>query len=334
MPTKDDLLFMQRLPLDMKIALTKSRIREWIRYFGESGAYVLFSGGKDSTVLLDIVRQDYPDVKAVFVDTGLEYPEIRSFVKTFDDVQILRPKMRFDDVIKTYGYPVISKHISLYIRYARKGSKWAINAFNGFRMDSDVASDYNKDRYYKYKYLLTSNFKISDQCCQTMKESPLQLLQKNNQHPITALLACESERREKAWLKSGCNSFDKQGISKPLSFWTEQDILTYIKQNNLPIASVYGDICEVDTDGNLFFGLGEAKLKCSGCQRTGCMFCGFGAHLEKGDDRRFIRLKHTHPKQYDYCINGGEYDISDGMWKPNRKGLGMGKVLDFIGVDF
>jgi len=147
-------------------------------------------------------------------------------------------------------------------------------------------------------------------------------------------MAYESVQRTDGWLKTGCNAFDGKAISKPMSFWTEQDTLTYIKQNNLKIASVYGDICEVDTDGNLFYGLGEAKLKCSGCQRTGCMFCAFGAHLEKGDDRRFIRLKHTHPKQYNYCINGGEYDISDGMWKPNHKGLGMGKVLEFIGVDF
>lgn len=67
--------------------------------------YVSFSGGKDSTVLLDLVRSEYPNVKAVFVDTGLEYPEIRSFVKTFDNVEILKPKKNFKQVIQEYGYP-------------------------------------------------------------------------------------------------------------------------------------------------------------------------------------------------------------------------------------
>ena len=68
--------------------------------YGVEGVYVSFSGGKDSTVLLHIVREMYPEVEAVFVNTGLEYPEIQQFVKTFDNVTILRPKMRFDEVIK------------------------------------------------------------------------------------------------------------------------------------------------------------------------------------------------------------------------------------------
>ena len=70
----------QNLPLNLKIELTKRRIREFYEYF-DGQVYVSFSGGKDSTVLLDIVRSLYPNVLAVFVDTGLEYPEVRQFVK-------------------------------------------------------------------------------------------------------------------------------------------------------------------------------------------------------------------------------------------------------------
>lgn len=76
----------------------------------------------------------------------------------------------------------------------------------------------------------------------------------------------------------------------------------------------------------------EKPLHCTGCQRTGCMFCAFGAHLEKGENR-FERMKHTHPKHYDFCIGGGEWD-TDGLWKPNEKGLGYGRVLDYIGVRY
>lgn len=86
---------MQSLPLNMKIRMTQERIRQWVNEFGEDGVYVSFSGGKDSTVLLDIVRKMYPNIKAVFVDTGLEFPEIREFVKTFDNVEWLRPKKNF-----------------------------------------------------------------------------------------------------------------------------------------------------------------------------------------------------------------------------------------------
>lgn len=86
----NDLYQMQALSLASKIQMSKARIRAWVEEYGEDGVYISFSGGKDSTVLLDLVRSEYPNVKAVFVDTGLEYPEIRSFVKTFDNVEILK----------------------------------------------------------------------------------------------------------------------------------------------------------------------------------------------------------------------------------------------------
>ena len=96
--------------------------------------------------------------------------------------------------------------------------------------------------------------------------------------------------------------------------------MQYIKDNYLPIAQVYGDIIREDKQG------GNGKLATTGCQRTGCIFCGFGAHLDKGVSR-FERLKKTHPRQYEYCIGGGEYD-ENGLWKPNQNGLGMGHVFE------
>lgn len=120
--TKGDLQQMQSLPLSAKILMTKRRIREWYDYW-DGQVYVSFSGGKDSTVLLHIAREVYPDIEAVFVNTGLEYPEIQSFVKTFDNVTILRPKMRFDEVIKTYGYPIISKGVSRKNRWRKERAR-------------------------------------------------------------------------------------------------------------------------------------------------------------------------------------------------------------------
>lgn len=118
--TISDLYQMQSLPLDSKIKMTQYRIREWVDRYGKDGVYVSFSGGKDSTVLLDIVRKMYPNIKAVFVDTGLEFPEIREFVKTFDNVDWLKPKMNFKQVIEKYGYPMISKEVSGCVQGARK----------------------------------------------------------------------------------------------------------------------------------------------------------------------------------------------------------------------
>lgn len=118
--TAEDLKMMQALPLNLKIRLTQDRIKAWVNHYGVDGVYVSFSGGKDSTVLLDIVRKMYPEVKAVFSNTGLEYPEIQKFVRKHDNVEIITPKMKFPEVITQYGYPLISKEVAEAIYYARK----------------------------------------------------------------------------------------------------------------------------------------------------------------------------------------------------------------------
>ena len=92
--TNDQLKILQALPLDIKIRKTEIRIREWYEHWG-GNVYVSFSGGKDSTVLLDIVRRLYPDVPAVFSDTGLEYPEIKEFVKTFRHLHTFLASLSF-----------------------------------------------------------------------------------------------------------------------------------------------------------------------------------------------------------------------------------------------
>ena len=326
--TKNDLIMLQALPLELKVRMTESRIRDWVREYGTSGVYVSFSGGKDSTVLLHIVRNLYPDVEAVFVNTGLEYPEIQQFVKTFDNVTILRPKMRFNEVIKIYGYPLISKEVSRKIYDARNGKEWAMRYVDGTAKKNNA----NKSRFCveKYKPLLHTDFRCADTCCAVMKKSPAKTFaRKTGKKPITAQMAAESKQRTAQWMIKGCNAFEsKNPISNPMSFWTEQDVLQYIKQNGIPIASVYGDIVYKDESGFEYNNslTDGGKLYTTGCNRTGCIFCAFGCHLEK-EPSRFQRLKETHPRQYEYCIGGGEYD-EDGIWKPSKDGLGMGHVFD------
>lgn len=340
MPTRNELKILQSLPLEIKVAKTKERIREWVNYYGVDGVYVSFSGGKDSTVLLHIVRELYPDIEAVFVNTGLEYPEIQKFVKTFDNVTILRPKMRFDEVIKKYGYPFISKEVSQDIYEVQTYGEQAKRTLSKFDENSEYNKRYNgRFSMAKWKPLINIDFKISHFCCKVMKKSPLIDFEKiTDKKSFIATMTIESRLRKNAWLKDGCNAFQqKRPHSSPMSFWTEQDILQYIKQNNIPIASVYGDIVYDNGEDKYDTLLCDngCKLKCSGCQRTGCIFCGFGAHC-KGNDR-FVRLKTTHPKQYEYCMGGGAYD-TDGLWKPNEKGLGMKHCIDEInkiyGKDF
>lgn len=308
--TPEDLKIMQSWPLERKIQVTQTRIIEWYQR-NDGKVYESFSGGKDSTVLLDLVRRIYPDVPAVFIDTGLEYPEIRDFVKTVPNVTWLKPEMNFRKVIQTYGYPLISKEVAQKIYTARQKPDGACAA----RFDDN--SEYNKkygNRYSmsKWTWLKESDIPISHKCCVVMKKKPAKKYEKESGNkPIIATMACESILRKTNWLRNGCNSFDgNRPVSQPMSFWTEQDVLRYLKEYNIPYASVYGEIVE-DSSG---------RLHTTKCDRTGCVFCGFGCYLEK-EPNRFQRLKETHPKLWDYCMK---------PW--NEGGLGMKEVLDYIGV--
>lgn len=193
-----------------------------------------------------------------------------------------------------------------------------------------------------------------------MKKGPMGIYQrKTKRKPYIGTLCEESRLRKQAWLRHGCNSFEGKQTSQPMSFWLEQDVLHYILQEGLEIASVYGEIVAVD-DAGLEYDPAfcpDCKLKCTGCQRTGCVYCGFGAHMEKTGESRFQRLARTHPKQYEYCMGGGQwvdnpnYDPGaatyDGEWKnwnpkkiwvPSKKGLGMRYVFEqcneIYGKDF
>jgi 3'-phosphoadenosine 5'-phosphosulfate sulfotransferase (PAPS reductase)/FAD synthetase len=159
----------------------------------------------------------------------------------------------------------------------------------------------------KYIFMLDAPFEISNRCCNVMKKNPAhKYFKETGRVPITAQMACESQARKTQWLMNGCNGFDlKIPTSNPMSFWTEQDVLWYIKENNLPICSVYGEVvthyeamgqCENQMTFSDYGIFGEERplLKTTGCDRTGCVLCGFGCHLEK--ESRFLRLKETHPK--------------------------------------
>lgn len=343
----------QLLALDLqdKEILTYEKLDQW--YTAWNGkCYVSFSGGKDSTVLaylaaryLSSFRVPPWELNLVFVNTGLEYPEIQKFVNEYADwlrrefprvtinLTRLRPKMNIRQVVRKYGYSIVSKEVAEYVRGARRNpSGLRMKRLRGEAVRKDgQPSAYNCE---KWEYLLYAPFLISSTCCAVMKKSPLKTYEhKTGQQATTATMAEESRLRMTNWLNTGCNAFEgKRPMGKPMSFWTEQDVLRFIVDRHIPIASVYGDIVASDGENDYAETLIDCKLHCTGCQRTGCMFCAFGAHLEKGENR-FERMKHTHPKHYEFCIGGGEWD-TDWLWKPNEKGLGYGRVLDYIGVRY
>ena len=196
------------------------------------------------------------------------------------------------------------------------------------------SKDYSMFSQERYKFFLEPDAPtISAECCKVMKERPSKAYsKKTGQWPMTGETASESQLRTQGWLKFGCNGFDrKEPKSTPMAFWTEQDVLLYIKLHNIEICSVYGDIVtDYEGEGQVenqlrldevanceLFDIGNPLLKTTGCQRTGCMFCGYGCHLEK--ESRFELMKKTHPKQYDYIMRPKE-----------EGGLNYKEVIDWI----
>lgn len=285
-----ELKMLQALPLDIKIEKSKLRIQEWYEHW-RGQVYVSFSGGKDSTVLLNLVRSLYPDVPAVFVNTGLEYPEIIKFVRQTENVTWIKPKMRFKDVIEKYGYPVVSKEQSNFLdEYNNtKSEKLRSIRLNGNKYGRGKISD-------KWFFLTDAPFKISDKCCDYIKKQPAYKYEKETKRkPYLGSMVSESSMREQKWIRFGCNAFGtNRPTSEPLSFWNEQNIWEYIKLNNIPYSSIYN----------------------MGYERTGCMFCAFGCHMDKNKKNKFEMMKETHPKLYKYCMEK----------------LGLDEVLTYCGI--
>lgn len=283
----------QSLPLPAKIIMSERRIREWYEEY-DGNVYVAFSGGKDSTALLHLVRQYYPDVKGVFCDTGLEYPEIKEFVKSTENITIIKPKMSFREVINKFGYPVTTK--------TQAGTLYKLKNHN-------LSDKYRKKLMFgdekgsagmlskKWRFLLDEDIKISDKCCYKLKIDPFKKFEKDTGlKPFVGTMAENSTRRKMMYNRYGCNIYNSnQPRSTPISFWMTHDVWRYIKEYDV-------DYC---------------KLYDTGIERTGCIFCMFGVHLDNSPNR-FEQLKQTHPTLHKYCIDD----------------LGMKKVLDLLEVKY
>ena len=259
--TKEAAKSLLALDLEDKVITSYEKLDEWYTAWGGQ-CYVSFSGGKDSTVLsylaaryLSSFRTPPWPLNLVFVNTGLEYPEIQKFVNEYADwlrkefprvtvnLHRLRPKMNIRQVVTKYGYSVIGKDVAHRIETARRSPESrSMKLLRGevLRIDGEK-SMYNCE---KWEYLLSAPFLISDKCCGIMKKSPAKSYEhREDVKPTTATMAEEGLLRMQKWRETGCNAFEgRRPLSKPMSFWTEQDVLRFIVERQIPYASVYGDI--------------------------------------------------------------------------------------------
>ena len=281
---RQTLASLRDMNLESKIVQTRYLINQAVMEFGLDKVYISYSGGKDSTVLSHIAKQMYPDILHLFSNTTNEYPETIRHIRwekeengtnltTVLPIDAKGEMWTFKKVVEHYGYPMFSKRVSNAIRTYQHALS------DRTRNHSIDYIERNFKKYSQYKEL-----PISDKCCDRLKKEPLRRKARELglECAILGILASESYQREKDWLEHGCNVFHEHqdNQSRPLSFWTEDDILEYIEKYGVKISELYD----------------------MGYSRNGCMYCGFGVQLEPEGQNRYQKLRDTHPAQYDYFV--------------------------------
>jgi len=283
-----------------KIELAKKKLIDF--YQKENGnVFISFSGGKDSEVLLHIAKSIYPNIRVVFSNTTNEDKDIIEHVKKFKEVIWVHPVMNFTQVVEKHGFPLVSKDNAQKIyelKHGKKDRTIAIRRY-GYQNHPDCMSD-KKDKDggpvpkpgsgmlpIKWQFLADEEFDVTHKCCQILKKDPIEKWAKeNNLKPIIALMADEGKLRKQLSLYGSDD--DKKSYPFLKTGWSEKDIWEYAKLHNIRFAECYYDR---EMNGHFI----KAEL------RTGCVFCGFGIHLEK--ENRLDKQKLKTPKRYEKMMN-------------------------------
>lgn len=314
-------------PYEFKVNYAYTRVKEFITECDKRGLNTHVSvGGLDSITLYKFINEycgySVPGISA----SSLEDSTIQRVHKELG-IEVIRPYKSKVDVIKEFGYPILSKEIAAKIELLQNPSdknktvRHAIitgetGEYGGNRTGSrmklsqrwlELFGGYENERenvHYK-----TPDFKVSSKCCYYLKEKPCDdWAKEHNSVPFLGLMASEGGRRQKSLMINGCNYFGASTIrSAPFAIFNRQDILQLALDLNVHVPEIYGTI-ERKLDGTLYT---------TGAQRTGCSFCGFGIQLEKRP-HRFDRLYESNPKEWHFWI----YE------------QGWGHVLDYIGVEW
>jgi len=295
----------QALPLNAKIKLSAIKIRAFYEAFGGQ-VYISYSGGKDSEVMLDLVKACYPDVKVVFVDTGTELDTREHALRKADVV--LKPRIPMLQVWEKYGIPFPSKQQAHYIDQVRKTKSPLFKR----KLMTGIMKDGRKSVFKiseKWKIILESGIKVSDRCCFYLKKDPVERYNRlTGEVPFIGVMAEEGWMRRLNYFTHGCIDFDKK-VCHPMGFWTEQDVLKYIKSRGLDYCDAYGDIVEQD-----------GQLVTTNAHRTGCVGCAFGVNMEK-EPNRFQRMERDDPKLHNIVLH---------KWCNGD----LGKILDLCGIKY
>lgn len=304
------------LPLDEKIKLSEAIIVEFMENIDcsdDKKVYISCSFGKDSVVLVDLVRKLYPKIPIIFSDTGLEYKGIYKVKEKYENVITVNPLRTMEEHIEKEGYILpIGKAKSKSLRRARrwiKEEKWD----NGTFKLLSGKGEYGKGSLFNHSSALPyiiAPFPISERCDDFLKKKPLDkyIKEHNFKYSFNGITYDESRMRRATLLRDGFNKMSSKTSlkSRPMGHWNTNDVLKYICDNDLEISDSYGEIIK-NKDGydvTLF-------------KRSGCYCCPCGCHMEKYPNRYQILY------YYDYDA-----------WTYTMYDLGFKKILDYFDVPY
>lgn len=270
---------------DIKITKAMERI-ESLFYETEGKCYLSFSGGKDSTVILALIKMceeiytiPKNGIPAVFSNTGIELGATVDFVKWvknnwYENVHIIKPEKTFSWIINNEGKPMKSKIKSQFLSRYQHGNKSENTMKNLLGEDEKLikAKIANKDLH-----LLHHDFdiKVSDKCCLILKKKPFEKY--NKKHDIKGYIlgeriaeggirATSASKRVNEGRKLCTKTKGNYIVKLPIIDWTDDDIDSFIKQNNVPLSKAYTE---------------------QGYERTGCFLCPFSLHIDKNLEKLY-----------------------------------------------
>lgn len=231
---------------------------------------VCWSGGKDSGVVLHLVRQFMPDVPVVYVDSGVEFSETKSFIRQLAqqwdlNLVVAKPEKGVDfwSIGESYGWPICGKATASNVERAlRTGNV------------RDQLSSLERT-------LVQAGIRISCKCSEYLQERPSKRAEEKLGADVkfVGIRAAESRSRVRLWIDHGQYFFVKRyygrgrGIWKanPIGEWTDEDIWKYHGKYNIPHCPLYD----------------------MGYTRNGCWPCAMGAR-----HGQLARLRKLHPRRF------------------------------------
>lgn len=211
---------LRNLPYEKKLEMTHEIIQKAIN-MGKRYA-VACSFGKDSIVVLHLVRQYNPRVLVVFSNTGVEMRETLKYkekiVKEWDlNYYEVKPETNFWEIVRKYGYPAT--------RFRTKEKMRMVKS--GLARDDSIPK-----------------------CCVLLKERPAMKAFRKKAIKLVFFGITWDESYNRKWtiIRRGTLFYHKtHKIWKcyPIGYWDTGDVWRYIEENDIPINPAYEKVDRV-----------------------------------------------------------------------------------------